>query len=293
MGMQIPFHKFHGAGNDFILLDGRLHQIASIPPEGIVDLAKAICHRRFGIGADGLMVARMDRNGRIHMQYLNSDGSAANMCGNGIRCFARYVFEKGFVRSPMSANTMTFEVITGCGPLSVTLQFDKREVSGVRVAMGCPDHEAPGIGCGEHHFILDDECRGSAAGVFDATTVLLGVPHTIILVDDIQKVDVESFGRRIETMAVFPHRTNVNFVQVMDRGHLQVHTWERGAGFTLACGTGVCASVAVARRKCLCDDKVRVTVPGGELTIEIGENGEVFMTGGASQIASGQYNMEE
>lgn len=293
MGIQIPFHKFHGAGNDFILLDGRLHQIASISPEGVVNLTRSMCHRRFGIGADGLMIARVDRNGRIHMQYFNSDGSPANMCGNGIRCFARYVFEKGFVRIPISSNTLSFDVITGCGTLTVTLFFDRREVSGVRVAMGSADYSAPGIGCGERQLTLESLDGRATGGSFDATTVLLGVPHTVILVDDLQKVDVEDLGRRIEVMEVFPQRTNVNFVQVIDKGHLSVHTWERGAGFTLACGTGVCASVEVAHRKGLCDPSVEVTVPGGKLEIEIKENGEVFMTGGAIQIASGQYNMEE
>lgn len=279
MENKIPFHKYHGAGNDFILFDGRLSHIKTMSQDALSELARRVCHRRFGIGADGIMVATLNGNNEICMHYLNSDGSLAKMCGNGLRCFSRFVYEIGMIKAD------SFTVHTGAGPLKVTLNFEHEKVKTVCVNMGVPNNESVEIGTGEHEMLVNGLS-------YSGTTIEMGVPHTVIQVSEISTFDVCGVGAIIEKLPIFPQRTNVNFVEILDRSALTVHTWERGAGFTLACGTGVCASVAVLYHKGLCDNQVVVTVPGGVLSIEIDNHDVVWMTGEACHIASGDYYME-
>ncbi len=272
------FTKMHGAGNDFVLL-----KADEVNGKDISELAKAMCHRHFGIGADGLMVVFPSEAADVRMEYYNSDGSLAEMCGNGIRCFSRFVYDSQIVGKP------EFSVETRAGIKHIRVS----EADGrfkVRVSMGNPQLMARDVPA------AIDEPRVwaypvEAGGVtYPVYSIRMGVPHTMVLVDSLTNALTEAAGPIIEQNRVFTERTNVNFVQVVSRGGILVDTWERGAGHTLACGTGVCASVWIAHELGLVDSSVHVTTPGGELTILI-EGSEVIMEGEAVTICSGVFHI--
>lgn len=281
--LSIPFVKMHGEGNDFIMIE-TLQDVTM----DYADLASQVCHRHFGVGADGLMYPEPSDVADIRMTYINADGSPANMCGNGIRCFSKFVSEKGLVAND------TFTIETRAGILTAELRRNPATmaVEKVRIDMGKATFDCQAIPvaisnkdeCLNETIILED---GSSV---ELSSVLMGVPHTIVYRNDVHWHDITTQGREIESLSMFPNRTNVNFVQVLDRGHILVDTWERGAGHTLACGTGVCASVVISNKLGKTDSKVQVKVPGGALEIEIMEDGTVYMTGGAVNIAKGEFN---
>ncbi len=270
------FTKMHGAGNDFILLKGE-----ELQGKEISSLAKSMCHRHFGIGADGLMAVFPSSSADIRMEYYNSDGTLAEMCGNGIRCFSRFVHDSGIVKKS------DFSVETRAGIKYVNLIKDGGEIR-VRVSMGSPALLAREVPAGidaPRVWAYPVEAGDSTYPVY---SVRMGVPHTMVLMEALSNELTESVGPVIERNRIFPERTNVNFVQVVSRGAMLVDTWERGAGHTLACGTGVCASVWIAHEIGLVDRVVHVKTPGGELVITLDGN-EVIMEGGAVKICSGEY----
>ncbi len=270
------FTKMHGAGNDFILLKAE-----DIQERELSDLARAMCHRRFGIGADGLMVVLPSETADVRMEYYNSDGSLAAMCGNGIRCFSKFVHDEGIV------GKTAFSVETRAGIKAVQL-FNGEEGTRVRVSMGSPNlrsSDVPASVDAARVWAYPVEVGGVTYPIY---SIRMGVPHTVVLVDAISSVLTESAGPVIERNGIFPEHTNVNFIEVTSPDHLKVDTWERGAGHTLACGTGVCASVWIAHELGLVESTVAVDTPGGKLTIILDQE-EVIMEGGAVTICSGEY----
>ncbi len=275
-GMKnVKFTKMHGNGNDFIVLEDMENNIKD---EGA--LAKELCHRNFGIGADGILIVRKSNIADIQMVIINSDGSYAAMCGNGIRCFAKYVYEKGIVKYEY------VNIETGDGIKSALLTVNKGKVIEVTINMGTPSFDARKIPA-----ISDEEIIRKKLNVnnkeYEITSLLMGVPHTVII-GELDKYNVEE-GKYIERYAIFPKGTNVNFCEIINSEEIRVKTWERGAGPTLACGTGSCASVVTANKLGLVGDKVRVWIPGGSLLIEIKSDG-VHMTGPAVITFSGEYD---
>lgn len=260
----MEFYKYHGAGNDFILMK-TLH--GKKPNQ----VAKQLCHRRFGVGADGLMYPEPSSKADIKMVYYNSDGSYATMCGNGLRCFSRFVYEEGLVTSDR------FSVETGDGIKEVVLNIASGEVESVAVEM----HRGE-IKLVQHQFDLQDK-------LYKGSFLHLGVPHLVLPLASVTEDEICTTGPILEKSPVFPEGTNVNFIQVVDRERIKVDTWERGAGYTYACGTGCCASVYVAYKMGLVASTVEVEVKGGLLTIEIMEDESVFMTGPAIKICKGDY----
>lgn len=270
------FSKMHGAGNDFILVKGE-----DIQGRNLSELAKAMCHRRFGIGADGLMAAFSSKTADIRMEYYNSDGSVAEMCGNGIRCFSKFVHDAGLVQKT------EFSVETRAGIKFISLTTREGEAR-VRVSMGSPHLLAREVPAGieaPRVWAYPVEACGATYPIY---SIRMGVPHTMVLVEAVSSELTEAVGPVIERNRIFPERTNVNFVQVVSSGKLKVDTWERGAGHTLACGTGVCASVWIAHEIGLTGTTVQVETPGGELTIVL-EQDDVIMEGGAVTICSGEF----
>ncbi len=270
------FTKMHGAGNDFVLLKAE-----DIQGQDPAVLAKAMCHRHFGIGADGLMVVFPSDSADVRMEYYNSDGSLAAMCGNGIRCFSKFAHDIGIVTKT------EFTVETRAGIKAVRIIGHGSDVR-VRVSMGAPELlacEVPAKVDAPRVWAYPVDAAGVSYPIY---SVRMGVPHTVVLVDAISAELTESVGPVLEKNRIFPERTNVNFVQVISKEQMKVDTWERGAGHTLACGTGVCASVWIAHELGLTDRTVRVQTPGGELTILLDAN-EVIMEGGAVKICSGEY----
>lgn len=276
----MEFMKWHGAGNDFILVTRGALQEAGY--NDLSDLSKKICHRRFGIGADGLMVADRSEVADIKMTYYNSDGSFAAMCGNGIRCFSAFCYEMGLIEQ------LTFRVETGDGIKTVSLTkedfylvevdmgFAQTKAEAVPTTLVATETERASLKIQDHEFWMD--------------LLKVGVPHAVI---DIKRSGVTSedlgyYGPMIETHTAFPERTNVNFVEVIGPSHLKVDTWERGAGLTYACGTGVCASVYAFVARGEQSLPVTVDVLGGRLYIDI-IGGRILMKGPAQLIAKGQW----
>lgn len=270
---MIPFVKMHGIGNDFILLDGIG---AELPREDFPALSRAVNDRRFGVGGDGLILLERGEQAPYRMRMFNPDGSESEMCGNGIRCFAKLLKDRGY------SDQETVDVETGAGILKLTV-----EPSGwVRVDMGLARltrAEIPMAGLPESTFLDEpiDEFRGTA--------VSMGNPHLVIFVEDVASVDLEKIGPKLERHSLFPNRTNVHFVQVSDREHLIQRTWERGAGVTLACGTGACAVGVTGYLTERSGRSVDIKLPGGHLKIEYREDGRVFMTGPAETVFEGEW----
>lgn len=274
---MIAFTKMHGAGNDFILV--RKEDVT----EDYAKFAERVCHRHFGIGGDGMMMASMSSIADIKMDYYNSDGSIGEMCGNGIRCFSRFVYEKGMVK------TKSFTVETLAGTKRVELYEEGAEFF-VSVSMGLPELTPGSIPVVSEKPQFIEEDIETVLGTFKVSTILMGVPHTILFVEDIEKININEIGPLIEVHKVFPKKTNVNFVQILGEDEIFVDTWERGAGRTLACGTGVTACAYLARELGKITSKeVKVKVRGGNLKIQISDDGNLMMTGNASKICEGNY----
>ena len=271
------FWKMHGLGNDYLVIDNRDGKIADAEAAA---LAKKLCERRFSVGADGLLLVSNSAKADVRMRIFNADGSEAEMCGNGIRCFAKYCYENGI------AKKTEFSVETNAGIKHVWLTVKDDAVKLVKVDMGSPDWNRkalPMVGegtCINQDLQVDDEEN------YKVTCLSIGNPHCVIFVENVDDSPVEYIGPIIENNEAFPKRTNVGFVQVLNKNELKVRVWERGCGETLACGTGTCAAVAAANRLGKVGNKVTVHVLGGDLQVEIAKT--LFLSGAAEKVFEGR-----
>lgn len=277
----MEFTKMHGLGNDFIIIEADSWQEAA----NFQINSQQLCDRNFGIGADGLLVTGKDREMGVFMRIFNSDGSEPEMCGNGIRCIARYAFERGWT------GKLAYSISTLAGPIYPVIKEDKGEFFSVRVDMGEPilnRAEIPMNGIGKTIKVLADTIAES----FKITAVSMGNPHCIVYVDDIKNTPVSSWGPLLENHILFPAKTNVEFVQVLNRNEIIMRVWERGAGITLACGTGACASLVASVLNAYTDRKAIVHLLGGDLEIEWDEKtNHIFMTGPAQEVFRGSIDL--
>jgi diaminopimelate epimerase len=297
----MQFTKLQGAGNDYIYVNGLTET------RDWAELSRRIADRHFGVGADGLIVVTASEKAPVRMRMFNADGSEGEMCGNGIRCFAKYVLERNLVPS----NGGSLDVETGAGVVSIVPHWEGRAVTGARVDMGTPilcaaDVPAAQAEAGASDYTALNAETVKALGLapaellFDApiavdgvtfvgTAVSMGNPHFVCFVDEpVSAIPLEQLGPLMEHHAAFPKRVNFHVVNLMDRTHIVSRTWERGSGLTLACGTGASAMVVAARLHGLVDDEVSVRVPGGELTITWAGHGSVMMDGDAVEVFSGE-----
>ena len=272
----LNFIKMEGAGNNFIVFSDLEHRFKDLNT-----LAAKLCDRNFGIGGDGILVARNCEEADIEMIIINADGSYASMCGNGLRCFARFVYEQGLVKKKI------FDVLTGDGIKRCELIFEGEELTGVKINMGFGDFNPEKIPAAASEEIIEKVIEANNKK-YTITSIHLGVPHTVIYTTD-EELNVKE-GAAIEKHELFKEGTNVNFCRVVNEGEIKVDTWERGAGPTLACGTGCCSSVVISNRLGLVGDKVKVIAPGGTLFIEIEEQG-VMMTGPAKNVFKGSIEV--
>jgi len=276
----MKFWKMHGLGNDYIVID---NQDGSLRENQLSALARGLCRRRFSIGADGLLLICNSSVANAKMRIFNADGSEAEMCGNGIRCFAKYCYENSVVKK----TNMKVETLAGLKELWLNLDGD--DVKTVKVDMGMPilDRERiPMLGegrCIDENLTIEDE-------LFKITCLSVGNPHCIIFVEDLDTFPVERFGSKIENHRLFSNRTNVEFAQVLDKNNLRVRVWERGVGETLACGTGACASVVAGKLLGKVADNCVVHLIGGDLSIEYTD--KIFMTGPAEKVYTGELDLE-
>lgn len=267
--------KMHGLGNDFIVFfdDGKVQL-------DVTDMAQRLCNRHTGIGADGLVIVMPSEVADVRMRIINSDGSEAEMCGNGIRCFAKYAYDRKIITKDI------FTVETLAGIMTPEIIAEDGVAKLVKVNMGKPTFTASAIPMAvEAEKVIDYtiEVEGTS---YVVSSVLLGVPHTEVFVDDVTTVPLTVLGPKIEKHSLFPKGTNVNFVQVVNESTVKVRTWERGAGATLACGTGSCSSAVMAHEKGLTGRSVDVELYLGTLHIDYDEDGTVYMTGPATEVFS-------
>jgi diaminopimelate epimerase len=277
--MELQFTKMHGLGNDFVVIDA-IHQSVNLTPGQI----RFIADRHFGVGCDQLLLVEAPTREGVDFTYriFNADGGEVEQCGNGARCFARFVREHGLT----DKDRLT--VATRAGIITLQIEADGQ----VTVDMGVPVFEPAAI-----PFQAEAQADAYPLELADGTTVELGVvsmgnPHAVLRVEDVDTAPVNELGPQIESHPRFPQRVNVGFMQIVDRGHVRLRVYERGAGETLACGTGACAAVVVGRQRGWLDDKVTVSLPGGDLHIRwAGPDEPVRMTGPAVSVFEGRMTL--
>lgn len=271
------FCKMHGLGNDFIIF-----QEQAGGERDYSGLAQQLCNRHTGIGADGILIVLPSQQADIRMRIINCDGSEADMCGNGVRCFARYVFENGIVAKS------EFSIETRAGIVIPRLTIVNGKVENIRINMGKPllsRRQIPMLG---PEGMVVSENLDVVGKDYRITSLLMGVPHTVIFVDKITDIKLETVGPQIEKNAAFPEHTNVNLVEILNRREIKVKTWERGAGLTLACGTGCCAAAVAAYLNHLTGKTVTAHLSLGDLVVEYCDDGVVYMSGPAQYVFSGE-----
>ena len=274
--VAVKFWKMHGLGNDYVVIDNRSKLINSAEAAG---LARKLCARRFSVGADGLLLVDNSVVADVKMRIFNLDGSEAEMCGNGIRCFAKYCYENNIVRKKEVA------VETLAGIKKTWLTVETSVVIFVKVDMGAPTLERskiPMVGAGKC-VNQDLQVNGEQ---YKATCLSVGNPHCVIFVDRLNDFPVQTLGPKIENYSLFPKRTNVEFAQVLNKNEVKVRVWERGCGETLACGTGACATVVAGNMGGKTGNKVRVHLLGGDLEVEYAER--LFLSGPAEKVYAGK-----
>jgi len=268
------FHKYHALGNDYIVLD----------PEEFKELTKEqicrLCHRNYGLGSDGILYGPIDtEEADFALRIFNPDGSEAEKSGNGLRIFARYLWDKGKVSED------EFTILTAGGKVKAKVYTNGQYVTVDMGQISFDSIKIPVTGAVREAINEEMEIAGKTIK-FSAATI--GNPHCVILCDEISEDQTRALGPLIENEPRFPNRTNVQFMKVLDRSNIRIEIWERGAGYTLASGSSSCAAAAVARRLELCDSNISVHMPGGEIKIVISKDYSITMTGAVTKVAEGQ-----
>lgn len=264
---MLRFTKMHGLGNDYVYMN-----CLEYTPEDLNALARRVSDRHFGVGGDGLICICPSDCADVRMRMFNADGSEGEMCGNGVRCVGKFVYDKGLVKK----NPLTVETLGGIKILD--LNVENGVVAAVTVDMGAP--------------IISPSAAISVKGNdYTVYPVSMGNPHSVVYLPNIAELDLEYIGPDFECHPIFPNRTNTEFVEVVDRTHLNMRVWERGSGETLACGTGACAVLAASASLGLCEREVTVHLLGGDLNIRWSEeDGHIYMTGPATTVFEGELS---
>ncbi|WP_437203531.1 diaminopimelate epimerase [Planctomicrobium sp. SH664] len=273
------FTKMHGAGNDYVYVNAFAEKL----PADVTELAQQVSDRHTGVGGDGLILICPSERADARMRMFNADGSESEMCGNGVRCVAKYVYDHGIARK----DELTIE--TGRGVLTLQVFPESGRVQRVRVNMGPPIFEAEQIPTtlpGNPPVRVPLAVDGRT---FEVTAVSMGNPHCVTFVDEITDDLVLRVGPQIERHPAFPRRVNAEFIQILSRTEMNMRVWERGSGETLACGTGACAAAVAAVLNGLTERRVLCHLRGGDLELEWAESGEVYMTGPATEVFSGEW----
>lgn len=274
----MKFTKMHGIGNDYVYVN-LFEETVPDPAE----TARRVSPRRFAVGADGLILIGPSKTADVSMRIFNADGSEAQMCGNGIRCVAKYAFEHG-----LASKGTTMSIETRAGVKTVELTLAGRTVERVRVNMGAPRlrrSEIPMRGPDAERVVR--ETLDVAGEEYAVTCVNMGNPHCVLFVPEVDAVDLARIGPKIENHPAFPERINVHFVEVLSADEVRMRTWERGSGITLACGTGASAVCVAGVLDALTDRAILAHLPGGDLELEWSKEGPVFMTGPATEVYTG------
>lgn len=281
----MKFTKMHGCGNDYIYVNGMEEKI---DPDKKPELVRRMSDRHFGVGGDGVIFINPSDAADFEMEMWNADGTRGEMCGNGIRCVAKYVYDKGLT------DQTEISIVSGGQIKYLKLQTEGGKMLTARVNMGSPiftPAEIPVVMPENAENAIDTEIEVDGR-IYHMTCVSMGNPHTVIFVEDVSGLDLEKTGPLFEKHERFPRRVNTEFVKVLDKNHVEMRVWERGSGETLACGTGSCATVAACVLNGLTDNRVTVKLLGGELLIEWDREANViYMTGPASTVFEGEYEI--
>lgn len=274
----MKFTKMHGIGNDYVYVNGFEERVENKP-----EVSRMVSDRHFGIGSDGIIFINPSEKADFEMEMYNSDGSRAEMCGNGIRCVAKYVYDFGLT------NKEKISIDTLAGVKYLDLKVENGKVAEITVDMGKPELIAKNIPIvSENEKVVSEDITVDGKN-YQITGVSMGNPHAIVYYDGIQDMKIEEIGPKFECHERFPRRINTEFVEVIDRQHVSMRVWERGAGETLACGTGACAVAVACVLNGLTESEVKVTLLGGDLTIRWDkESNHVFMTGPAETVYTGE-----
>lgn len=275
----MKFLKMHGTGNDFVLIDDRQPQERDWSA-----LAIRMCDRHFGVGSDGLLLVQSSDAADFRMVMYNPDGTEAEMCGNGIRCFAKYLYDEGAVEG----NALRVE--TGAGIKQIEVEAENGLARRVIVDMGTPEFDPLRVPVAVEAPEVVDLARRHGDRDLAITAVSMGNPHAVHFGDeDVRAFPLERIGPLVEHDRLFPRRVNFEIARVLSPERIEVRVWERGAGITLACGTGACATFAAARRKGLVGTRATLVLPGGELEMRVGSAGQILMAGAAETVFTGDW----
>lgn len=274
----IKFTKMHGLGNDYIYIN-----CLEGAPRDPASLAVEMSDRHKGVGADGIILIMDSNVADFKMRMFNADGSEGKMCGNACRCIGKYVYEHGLTDKQI----LRLETLSGIKILSLDVKAGK--VEAVTVDMGEPVIDSPLVPVISDRPSVINAPVDTSAGEVRINAVSMGNPHGVIFVEDLAKVDVHTLGRELELHPMWPDRANIEFAQVMSNDRIRMRVWERGSGETLACGTGACATVVAAAINGLTSREVSVELLGGTLEIDWGDDGHVYMKGGATTVFTGSY----
>ena len=279
----MKFTKMHGCGNDYVYVDGSREKIESKKKP---ELVKRLSDRHFGIGGDGVIFINPTEDADFEMEMYNADGSRSEMCGNGIRCVAKYVYDKGLT------DKKEICIVSAGKKKYITLTVENGKVAEVRVNMGAPELCAERIPVkSDKEQVINEPIRVGDTE-YRMTCVSMGNPHAVVFMEDVDNLEIEKIGPLFENHVCFPNRTNTEFVRVIDRNTVQMRVWERGTGETLACGTGTCATVVACVLNGLTDNNVTVKVLGGEIQVYWDrEENLVYMTGPATHVYEGEVEI--
>lgn len=273
--------KSHGLGNDYIVLNSQ-----DISFELSEQVIKLICHRNYGIGSDGILLLVPTEKADFGLKILNPDGSEAEKSGNGLRIFAKYLYEHGHT------NNTNFTINTLGGIVSAELEVNAKNVNFVTVEMGNATFSSDEIPVeGESREVIEEELRINGE-ILIYTAVSVGNPHCVVFVDELNEEYLRKLGPKIETNNIFPNRTNVQFVKVNNKNEIEILIWERGAGYTLASGSSSCAAAAACAKSNLTSSEVKVVMPGGELDINIRQDWSIKMRGEVEEVSSGTFSKD-
>jgi diaminopimelate epimerase len=275
--MEVHFRKYHGLGNDYIVIDPNIYDVDLTP-----DAIRLICHRNFGIGADGILYGPLKGGENLRIKIFNPDGSEAEKSGNGLRIFAKYLYENRYVEEKH------FSIETLGGLVGAHIEDDSGNL--IKIKMGRITFRSIEIPVsGDERDVVDEELEINGAK-FKATCLSIGNPHCVIPMTDVSEEKARDLGPLVENHIMFPNRINMQILKVLDRANIEIRIWERGAGYTLASGSSSCAAAGAAHRLGLVDNEVNVKMPGGTLLVEICDNDEVYLTGEVEGVFDGRFH---
>ncbi len=283
---MVQFTKMHGLGNDYIYINLYNNPNNILPKEKVPEFTRYICNRHFGVGADGVILIKSSKIADFKMEIYNQDGSQAEMCGNGIRCFGKYVYDNNLT------NKKFLNIETLAGIRKLELHIENNKVREVTVNMGKAIWEDELIPINLEKHKTKEKIEFEVENLkFEGIAVSMGNPHFVIEVPNVEKIDINKYGKLIENNKIFPNKTNVEFIEIQGNTSIKMRVWERGTGETFACGTGACAVFAVAYEENKVKPQVKVQLKGGELKIKLDEQtNEIYMTGLATTVCHGDVS---